>query len=95
MRDDRRADLRPIVEPMGIVDRQIHTAVAHRMTKVVVPVGPVDRIVAGKIHHSGAVGQTVRLCPHPAAHRLRLYFQVDLVMTHWRWMPRDAGRNQY
>jgi hypothetical protein len=56
VRNDWRSDLRPIVEPVRVVDREVHAAVAHRMTEVVVPVRAVDRVRAGKVHHPGHAG---------------------------------------
>ncbi len=91
MYNDWRAHVRPVIEPVCVVDGEVDTAVTHRVTKVVMPVRTVDRVRAGKVHHPRDAGQIVRLRANTATHRLRLDLHINLVMPYRRWMPRNAG----
>ena len=68
------ADGCPGVEPLCVEHSHVDAAVAHRLAKVVVPVGTVNSICAVKIGYKLHVGQTVTgpahgLGPHLAIDR--------------------------
>jgi len=51
MGDDRCADFRPIVKPLGIVNCEVDATVTHRRTKVVMPVRAVNGVATVKVHY--------------------------------------------
>ena len=64
MNDHGRSDFGEIEHPCGIACAHIHTSVAHRVPKIVVPVGAVDAITGVKIHGIGHVGQVIPRSSH-------------------------------
>lgn len=49
----------PIKKGLGVWGGQIHTAVTHGMTKIVVPVSAVNTIVFVKKHCVGNIGEVI------------------------------------
>ena len=71
-----------VKEPLGFRGRQVYAAVAHGMTKIVVPIGSVQPIPFVKIHGVGHVCQIVA----DAGHIGRNVFYIDAIL------PRDCWR---
>ena len=64
-----------VVEPLSLAGPHVDAAVAHRVAKVVVPVGAMDGMApVGEVHHPRHVGQIVSR----AGHALRLKLVPNL-----------------
>ena len=66
----------PVVEPFGVGNRKVHTAMTHRSTKVIVPVGPMQTISLIEIHGVGHVGQVVPGTRHRRGFELNPDFEI-------------------
>ena len=53
-----------IINPSGIIGLQIYTAMTHKRSKIVVPVGTMNTIAFIKIHNIGNAGQVIARTSH-------------------------------
>ena len=86
---DQGTYFREVVYPFRIRDGQIHATMAHRGSKIVVPVGPMNRVALVVIHRPWHTRQVI---PR-AGHWRRFQLDVDPELTRDGGMGRGSGRH--
>ena len=77
-----------VVEPLSLAGPHIDASVAHRIAKIVVPVGAMDGMApVSEVHHPRHVGQIVSR----PGHALRLKLVENLVRADGRWEGKSGA----
>jgi len=71
------ADFSPVEKPFGIFDTHVDTAVAGRVTEIIVPGCSVEAVTLVKIHGPGDIGDVVAWASHAGGFKL----DVDLIIA--------------
>src|SRR5581483_369918 len=92
--NNRRADGCPIVEPFGFVGWEIHAAVTHSMTKIVMPICAVNGVALIKEHCPGDIRQIVIVnAGRAASHSHGGIFAQDFERADDGWVVCGSGGN--
>lgn len=83
------SDRREIINPGGIFDPKVDTAVTHRSSKIIMPVGAVQPIAFVKVHHI----RHVRQVPAHTGHICVTIANIYVILTGYRRVSSNPGGN--